>query len=245
MTKRTKKEQAAHAAWLLRDPWPVVVLAVDPGAVSGAAIVTPSDGGLVEHLEVVDPMTTRIEELLDDAADRARSLDAELILALEDWGSGGLVGIKTWLGLGATRGYWRRAAMLAARAELDDVLVQSRCCVHVNMRTWRGRMIDESGDRDEHGRFHPYDSDGWKRAATRTLARLQPHVRMSGADEAEAGLIGLYGIRSDEVGRLLPDRYLRARGFDVAAVRAMIGERGNVRGDRKRLDPADASGHGG
>ena len=219
--KRTRAQQAERDAWQERRAWPVVVLGVDPGAVAGAAIVAPDTAsGRVVEASVVDPMTTELEDVVHRALDLAAGRDMELVLALEDWGSGGMMHIDTWLGLGAARGHWERVARMLAPS--TPRLVASRCCLRIRMTMWRSFMIPESGTRDAEGKFTRYDTEGWKKAATARLAELQPHVSLERADAAEASLLGLYAIRSDEVGRRLPDRTLRAHGFDVAATRAMM-----------------------
>lgn len=224
---RTSKEMAERAAWWRRRPWPCVVLAVDPGARAGYAVAVPSSpptklmprvGEAELHLHVVragelETNTRALEEALLFAAEVARAEKLHLVLSLEDWGSGGRLGIKTWLGLGAAAGAWKRAALLAASEGCGDVLTVTRSILHVQQSTWRSWMVEESGDRSS-GKFVPHDSDGWKRAATRECASRFPYLQLEGANAAEAVLIAGYTTRSEELGRLLPATYLRARGFE-------------------------------
>lgn len=225
---RTSKQLLERAAWWRRRPWPCVVLGVDPGARAGYAVAVPAapppgvlrggSGGAEQHLHVVraaelDTSTRALEEALAFAVEVARAEEVHLVVCLEDWGRGGKLGIKTWLGLGAAAGAWKRAALLAAAEGSGDVLTATRSLLQVQQTTWRSRMVEESGDRSS-GKFVPHDSEGWKRAATRECAERFPYLQLGGANAAEAALIAAYTLRSDELGRLLPPTYLRQRGFE-------------------------------
>lgn len=213
MAKRTRKAEAERGAWRLRRPWPIAVLGVDPGSPAGAALVLPcgADPRLV-WCRTVDPLTLQIEEAIDSAAEHAREARLELVLVLEEWGRGGPLGIDSWLGLGASRGHWLRAAHIAARGRHADVLTVSRLYSYAHIATWRSWMDVPPGQYDG-GKFIKNDSEGWKKAATRRLLEIDAGVKIDSADAAEAGLIALFGSRSDQVGEKLPRRLLASHGF--------------------------------
>src|SRR5258706_9913646 len=124
MAKRTRAELARRQAWWDRPAWPAVVLGVDPGRRAGAGIVLPTivagdrcGAPKLVSVYAVDVYSRGIETVLGNACHWAHTLDLPLILAIEDWGRGGPLGIDQWLGLGAARGHWERAAMLEALDE--------------------------------------------------------------------------------------------------------------------------------
>lgn len=225
---RTAKELVERAAWWRRRPWPCVVLGVDPGATAGWCLAVPEAPGpgmvhpihkseaeqdfSIIRAKELDTGTRELEATVSLAVEAARRRGLQLVVSLEDWGSGGRLGIKTWLGLGAAAGAWTRAVLLAAR-ESADVLTVKRSILRVQQATWRSRMVDESGDRSS-GKYVPFDSEGWKRAATHSCAARFPYLQLDGANAAEAVLVAGYTMRSDELGRLLPDTYLRKHGFE-------------------------------
>jgi len=218
VAKRTRAVEAERAAWRVRRPWPIALLGVDPGTeVAGAGLVLPDATGEEPDLRWVrsiDPYSLEIESAIDDACDAARARGVGLAFVLEEWGQGGPMGIESWLGLGAARGHWKRAAMLAALGRHSDVLVPSRLFTYAHIQTWRSWMDVPPGTWDAAGKFAHHDPEGWKKAATTRLAALYPKVRIDSADAAEAGLIALYGCRSDDVGRKLPKRLLAGAGID-------------------------------
>lgn len=222
---RTSKQQVERAAWWRRPPWPCVVLGVDPAAEAGAALAVPQstrvdtsgdeeDGYTLLIAREVDTRTRAVEATLEEACEVARARGLQLVVSMESWGAGGRLGINQWLGMGEAVGAWKRAALLmAASGQWRDVLTLSRSILRVQQSTWRSWMVEESGDRSS-GKFVPFDSEGWKCAATRACARLFPTLSVEGANAAEAALLAGYTMRSDELGRLLPETYLRARGFE-------------------------------
>lgn len=227
MAKRSKKEEARREAWWNRSAWPVAVLGIDPGnQVTGAALYIPHvqhiGGGvdtLKPHLErtwSTDPFTRNIEAILLESARRANDHSLKLVLGIETWGRGGPLGLSSWIGLGAARGYWKRAALLL-HDELgaESPFVKARMFVDINMRTWRSYVHEEHGERSAHGVWKAFDEEGWKRAATRRHADLFPTHRLTTADEAEASLIGYYATRCDEVGKTIPKRDLKAFGIEA------------------------------
>lgn len=241
MMKRTVQEQVERAAWWRRRPWPCVVLGVDPGAEAGTALLVPhrqstradtpeAEGGFqVLWAREVGTMSRQLEATIQEAAVEARARGLHLVVSLEDWGRGGKLGIKTWLGLGAAAGAWKRATLLAAAEDCGDVLTVSRSILQVQQATWRSWMVEESGDRST-GRFVPFDSEGWKRAATRACAAHFPYLQLEGANAAEAALLAAYTLRSDELGRLLPATYLKRHGFEPPLIEEVEPRRGKRRG---------------
>lgn len=221
--KRTRVEEAERAAWRARRPWPTAVLGVDPGTeIGGAGLVLPDLAGedpVLHWARSIDPYTLQIEQALEDAVAAARARALGLVLVLEEWGTGGPMGIDSWLGLGAARGHWIRAARLACSRH-PDVLVASRLYCYAHMQTWRSWMdvpaivVDAEGNT-----LRRNEPEDWKRHATTRLAQLAPKVRIDSADAAEGGLIALFGSRFDAVGKKLPQRLLARHGLERPGAR--------------------------
>jgi hypothetical protein len=118
-------------------PYPATVLAIDPGATSGFAVVR---GG-----RVLGSGTARC------AADRRRILDAwgekPDIIVREDWTRGGQWGFKQVLGMGAEWGRWAEAIELAGLRPLRVKKVEPN--------EWRWPLLGRSRRTREQ----------WKRAA--------------------------------------------------------------------------------
>lgn len=213
----TKKWAAERAAWHARTPWPCLVLAVDPGIEAGASLVYPyRDNVGVLWAREVKTYSRDVERCVNDAVCTAIRLSLRLMLSVEEWGRGGPLGIDTWIGLGEMRGAWKREYILAAPTS-NGHIVPSTGVVRANMTTWRSYMIDETGDVDGDGKHQTFDSDGWKRAATRRCAELFPDLKIEGANAAESALQGAYAMRCDDVGARLSMRTLRAAGLERPA----------------------------
>lgn len=216
MTKRTKAQAAEREAWRARRPWPIAVLGIDPGATAGAALVLPDARFQTSELcwaRTIDVDTLALECTIRDAIFQARDRELGLVLVLEEWGRGGPMGIETWLGLGAARGHWIRAARLLSLQHKE--LTASRLFCYAHMQTWRSWMDVPAVVTDTAGavvrRNTPED---WKKGATRRISELAPKAMVDSADAAEGALIALYGSRCDAVGKRLPARLLKAHGFD-------------------------------
>jgi hypothetical protein len=207
--KLSKKDEEERAAWLLRRPWPVLILGIDPGAEAGATIMTPDRSTMIIH--EVETMTRQVDRVVEEAVTIAREQRLLLVPIIEEWGAGGKRGIDQWLGLGAAYGAWRRQLVLAWAEGANDVLRKDKNARALQSR-WRSRMIAESGKRVG-GAFKPFDSEEWKKAATRTLVSMFPGIELSSANGAESALIAIYGQRCDEVGALIPKRLLAEHGF--------------------------------
>lgn len=215
MGSRTLKEQSERVAWWKRRPWPAVVLGADPAEKAGGAILVPRENGphVVEAREILT--TSRgLEAFIMHAVEVARAEGLPLVAALETWNSGGRLGIKTWLGLGAAAGAWKRVLELAAREDCGDVLTVSRSIVEVPQVRWRSWMVEESGVQ-EAGKYRPFNSEEWKAAALRACAEHFTDVPLEGVNAAEALLVGAYVARSDELGRLLPATLLARHGYGL------------------------------
>lgn len=218
MSKRTRLAEAERAAWRARRPWPTAVLGVDPGTeIAGAGLVLPDsafEDPVLRWARSVDPYTLELEEIVEEAVAAARERGLGLVFVFEEWGRGGPMGIDSWLGLGAARGHWIRAARLACLKH-PDVLVASRLYVYAHMQTWRSWMDVPAVVLNEQGKtLRRNTPEDWKKHATRRLAELCPHVTLDSADAAEAGLIALFGSRFDAVGRKLPMRLLNRYGLE-------------------------------
>ena len=207
--RAAEKRRAERAEFFARPALPVVVLSVDPGTKAGATIVVPDPSTWAPAVALsgpVDSMTREPESVIKAAIEIARARRMRLYLVTEEWGRGGPLGIDQWIGLGERRGIWKREFRLLGQ-EVEDSPIRSDASLHVNARTWRSRMIFETGERVS-GSFRPFDTDGWKRAASRTLLELVPGAVIESADAAESALQGLYAIRSDELRKKLGPRYL-------------------------------------
>jgi hypothetical protein len=211
--RAAEKRRAEHAAFFARPALPCVVLSVDPGLRAGATIIAPDPSSWAPAIALsgpVDSMSREPEAVIRTAITIAQTRRMRLYLVTEEWGRGGPLGIDQWLGLGERRGIWKREFRLIG-AETEDSPIRGDSSFHVNARTWRSRMIFETGERVS-GTFRPFDTDGWKRAATRSLLALAPDSVIESADAAESALQGLYAIRSDELRKKLGPRYLKQWG---------------------------------
>lgn len=218
---KAAQRRAALAAWWRRYYWPAIILAVDPGSRAGAAVLRSVKRDIdVIFVGGVDTDTRDLESVVSIAISYAKMSKLPLVLAIEDWGRGGPLGIDQWIGLGAARGAWIRAYRLALD-ELDDetrelrvgpVKIFAERIVRINQRTWRSRCIDESGTRDEAGKWTAFDPKGWKNAA---VDACQTHLRLDvdDPDAAEALLLGFYCARSDDLGKALPKTHLARYGL--------------------------------
>jgi hypothetical protein len=192
-----------------------VVLGVDPGACAGCGLTRPEliwepSPPKLLWVRTIDVRTRELELAIEEGATLADELGLPFMMATEDWGKGGPLGIDQWLGLGAARGHWERAVILAA--EKHPSIRRARPWVRISQTTWRSALMESWGETGPDGKFVRFDHFGWKRAATRTLAELAPTVEQDSSDAAEGGLISFYTSRSDELGKVLPKRVLARAG---------------------------------
>ncbi len=188
------------------------MLGIDPGSRAGASIFIK--GQLIASCAVVTN-TRALEAFIDRAIEEAARVELPLIVLIEEWGRGGPRGIEQWIGLGGALGAWRRALELARVEHPNGAVLGKGKIARIMMSRWRSKMISETGERDALGKFKTFDAEGWKKAATRTCARLYPQLTLDSSDQAEAILIGDYGARGDEVGALLSAKHLAKHGFEV------------------------------
>lgn len=218
MAKKTKKRRRSERLWWRRHPWPAVVLSIDPGKEAGAAIfagLPPARGPSVYE---VDIYTDAVEDIVEEAGQLASDLRIPLVLVLEEWGRGGPLGIDQWIGLGESRGAWRRAFVMYCNEHVEregriDLFSKSRVAL-VPQTRWRSVVVPETGVETDIMGWRPFDSDEWKEAAKRALTPHFPELDVEATpNAAEAACQGLYAIRSDEVGKLLPATFLSAHGL--------------------------------
>lgn len=166
----------------------------------------------IVEASAVDTNTGQLEHFVDMAVAEAEALGVPLALVLEDWGAGGVMGIKQWIGLGEKRGPWRRAFIMAARHSKS---VSKGRVVMIHQGTWRGMMIGETGVLHPAMGWRAFESDEWKEAAQRWVRHHFdiPEDQVYEADTCEAILIGLYAMRSDELGKKLPKGHLANHGM--------------------------------
>lgn len=184
-------------------PWPIVILAIDPGATSGWCVLAPEPAGARARAGVAKTASQR-EAVITLARVTANERALELVVVAETWripppaaDEGAkkrrAFGAQTAAGLGASWGLWL--------AELERADIRSSAVQRVDTGTWRARVI---GGR----RFR--SSADWKRAAQfRSRALFGPGHELSD-DAAEATCIALWAERAGEVGLALPATTLRA-----------------------------------
>lgn len=219
ITKAEKKRRDL-AAWHRRYYWPAIIVGVDPGRQSGATVFVSRRRTLKPIVSAsVDTHSRDIESILEEAVDLAKDEKLPVVLMMESWGKGGPLGIEQWIGLGEARGIWRRAFTLAMKdadpLRVGPVKLFSPSRVgYVNQRSWRSRMIEETGGTDARGKWIPFDSDGWKDAAIREVCRRTGWSpdRITG-DDAESFLVGSYAAQSDALGKMLPKTHLARYGL--------------------------------
>jgi hypothetical protein len=233
--RRPSKESLRREAtkeWWARGPWPAIVLAVDPGKISGATIAESGPGGIrVRLCEQVDIYAGRgLEEVVEYAAGIAESEGLPFAACLETWGSGGPMGLDHWIGLGEARGPWRRELVLASKRYA--CVVRSRICL-VTQSRWRSRVVPETGGVGENGEWRPFSSEEWKEAALRAAMSYVPDAHIPPLDAAESACMACYFVRSDELLEALSRRELDRYGIpeqDRRILEDAIGRRGPIRG---------------
>lgn len=215
MAKKTKKRQREERLWWRRQPWPAIVLSIDPGKAAGAALFVP---GRAPRIEEVDIYTDRVEELIEDGGQLASDLRLPFVLAMEEWGRGGPLGIDQWIGLGEARGAWRRAFLMYCNEHTEregriDLFSKSRVML-VPQSRWRSVVVPETGVETDVMGWRPFDSEEWKEAAKRAILAHFPELDVDAAPNgAEAACQGLYALRSDELGALLSASFLASHGL--------------------------------
>lgn len=225
--KKTKKQirEEALASWWNREPFPAVILAVDPGKKAGASIIIskPRQGLFLAFCSPIDTFTRQVEATFTTAIRLARECDLYLVLVLEEWGRGGPLGIDQWIGLGEARGAWRREFILRCNEETSPRLIQSKIMTTSQSR-WRSRVIPETGDRSS-GTFKAFTPEQWKEAAHRAALDYFPSDWVPPLDASESACIGVYAARSDELGKLIGKRELKRYGLEFSPLENQISKR--------------------
>lgn len=177
-------------------PHDCVILAIDPGSVSGWAIVSPRRATVHARQPVTvwsgcssDGPKNHVVEMARDAANDVKR---PLIVVAETWTTGNRehdrrMKAAVLLGLGAAWGRWYDA--------LDAVGVPKTRILRVNTATWRAKVI---------GGLMNRSTEEWKR-----LAQLHAHQRfpvrtpsgkITSDDEAEALCIAAWAMYAGPVG---------------------------------------------
>lgn len=206
-SKKQLKEEALRK-WWDREPWPCVILAIDPGRLAGASILisTPLNGLVLYKTVQVNTLTRDVESIVHEAVTIAKQKELHLVLVLETWGKGGNLGINQWIGLGESRGPWRREFLIRCDKENHKHISKSRV-IMVTQNRWRSRVIKETGDRSS-GQFKRFTPEQWKEVAHKTALEYFINTWVPPLDAAESACLGLYAARSDEVGSKLGKKYL-------------------------------------
>jgi hypothetical protein len=180
-----KKRQPKPPASFL--PLPCVVLAIDPGATSGYAILTNASGaiGIVANGE----REFASMEIVRRAMRSATVNELPLVAVAEKWTAGGWRSAASMMGLGAAWGAWEQVLREAGHPK--------RRIVRVYSQTWRAAMI---GGRQR-------SAEQWKADAQR-IVKARYGID-AGPDEAEAILIGAWAMHAGEVAAVLPKRRAR------------------------------------
>lgn len=177
---RRQKPRPPPSAW----PHACVVLAIDPGAVSGWAILRV---GELERYGLAEDAGARghaVAEAMRIARDRCHVL----IVVAEKWSAGGertdrRMTHVTWMGLSKQWGKWEVALELAGHP--------MRRVVRVYPQTWHASIL---GGRRVNTKVQAISYVG--RRFGRTVA----------SDEADAICIGLWASQAGEVAQVLPRR---------------------------------------
>lgn len=177
-------------------PHDCVILAIDPGNVSGWAIVSPRRAAADPKQSVtvwsgrVTGGPKHIVEMARDAA--TNDVMRPLVVVAETWTTGDRVHDRrmraaTMLGLGAAWGRWSDA--------LDAVGVPKSRILRVNTSTWRAKVIGGPMNRS---------TEEWKRLALLHAQQRFPVRAPSGKvthdDEAEALCIAAWAMYAGPVG---------------------------------------------
>lgn len=205
MAREAKPKLTRYQVWLQGESVRCAILGVDPGATAGAALSLWTPGGhSMRWARAVKTDTLELETCIEEACAEARAAKLPLVVAIEEWGKGGPLGINQWLGLGAAAGAWKRASLLAAD-RYAPTIVRSRAVVRLGQRTWRSAIIEDAGTRNAAGKFRPFDTEGWKKAATARALDLFGHsLGVLSSDAAEAALLAHCATRDPRIADMIP-----------------------------------------
>ena len=178
MSRRRKKKPSLPVSYKAHR---CVVLAIDPGKVSGWALF------LCGRLIAVGTVrkASELQKVIDDAQQLAHKESLRLIVVAETWEAGGWKSHKQLIGMGASWGRWALALELAGHPV--------RRIVRVSVQTWRSVVL--GGARTKH-------------AAERYARARWPAFTFPTDDAAEAACQGAWGCQAGEVLAVLPTRLL-------------------------------------
>lgn len=184
-------------------PWPIVILAIDPGATSGWCVLVPeAQNRTAPRVEAgIATTATHRDAVVRLGLAFANERDRDLIVVAETWKipkpqpgeKRRAFGAQTAAGLGASWGRWL--------ADLERAGIRPRSVMRVDTGTWRARVIGGSRARS---------TADWKRAAQFRARALFATSHDLEDDAAEAACIALWAERAGEVGLALPATTLRA-----------------------------------
>ena len=189
MLPATKKRAAKKHAPASYDAHPCVVLAIDPGKVSGWAVlargVLTASGTARTHVDRRDAVSS--------ATRTAHEASLPVIVVGEQWTPGGkFAGARTMAGLGAQWGLWQAA--------FEELAVPKRRVLRVHTQTWRAAILG--------GGFGVKTAEWDARAQRRASQTAGVHV--DDDNEADAICIGLWAARAAKVGDVVPKRKARS-----------------------------------
>lgn len=175
-----------------RHELPCVILAIDPGATSGWAILVEGKPRCWGSLAASD--SDGIDRVIFEACDLAIRYKLPLVVLGEEWGRGGKRGMAQWQGLGGAWMAWKYGCDRARAKGLP--VVESRV-LRVLQKVWRSVFGLNLGR-------EVVKAYCLRAARERTGIELPPEQH----DVAEALLIGLWGARAAAVGAKLPKRLM-------------------------------------
>lgn len=161
-------------------PWPVLILAVDPGNTSGWAGYL--HGEYLESGELDTRRRADVDELAGVTVSLASELGVRAVLVLEHhpWLGHGR---RTAAALEGSKRTWRDSWRAAGGSDARVVLAP--------VSTWRSRLFG--------GRLRTAEAQAREQATARGIAH-----RDCGPDESAAVCIGHWATRAEHVGRKLP-----------------------------------------
>lgn len=215
MTSKAQKRREALEQWWSRPPWPCVIFSVDPGRQSGFSTIRSDRGGI--RLEAVGCVSDIFRgdpgASIRSAIDISILSDLPIVFVLEDWGAGGPMGIKHWVGLGEARGVWRHHITRICVDRLGTLPKFAK----VTQSRWRSRVVTETGvletREDGSTKWRAFSKEEWKEAAWRSARVHFLDSDIPPLDASEAACMGYYAARSDEIMMLLGKRHLSQWGY--------------------------------
>lgn len=209
MTNAQRRRDAIKA-WWNRKPWPCILLAVDPGRKAGAALMQCNPDGitLLWH-GPIDTHTRDVEKTTAMMLGACNASGLPGMLAVEEWGKGGPMGLQHWIGLGEARGAWTREFNIWSNEKKS--LFRKGGIVKVHQGRWRGRIIEEKLPRLD---TREERQEQLKEAAARAAQNYFIDQRIDiDPDACEAVCIGLFAARSDALGKKLTKTHLKKHGL--------------------------------